>query len=961
MKKYLGCMHWILAGLTIALTCSANYLAYQFSGIITSAICGTGIKLDKDSMAGVMAEGTKLATSIAEEGITLLKNENNCLPLEKKSKINVFGKGGCDTCFIYQGHGSGGGCREPDTQVSLYTALREEGFEINEDLASSYNEMTPVRNRGITSDDKNIYEAPTSFYTDELMKSAKEFSDTAVVVIGRVLGEGYDAPMEQNVNGVVNKDRHYLELSVEEEYMLDKVCNTFENVIVVLNSTNVMEVGFLQNDKIDAALTMYTPGNNAVEALGRILDGTVNPSGRTVDTWAYDFKTAATYANSGVNGSGAMYQTIGYLGYVDYAESIYTGYYWYETADAEHYWDDVSNEYGKGYDGVVQYPFGYGLSYTDFEWTIDSIDYPNGSELTKDSTVTFKVFVENIGNVPGRDVVELYFTPPYTKGGIEKPSIKLGAFAKTGLLEPGTGELLELSVNLYQMASYDVYDMNNNGFMGYEAESGDYTISLRENVHKVKELSDKSNATFTYKVKEDVKFDKDPTTGYPVTNRFTTYKNTKSGAQSVYEEKALSKDSFAYSIDGSDAGMNIKYMTRADFEGTFPKESVKDRVFSDEFIKKSYKVNAPVVDPNDQMPKTNSRDTAYTIYDVMGLEYDNPIWDDLVSQLSVSTMAELCMNGGWGTSSIKSIQKPYCAHSDGPSGFNKAMASMESGYATNYPCATLIASTWNWKLAYQFGKSIGSEAEAAEISGWYGPACDIHRSPFSGRNFEYYSEDPYISGIMVSYTVKGAQEKGLYAFVKHFALADTEPYRAGKYTWCNEQAFREIYLKPFEYAVKLGKTTSMMTAYNRIGSIRCSGSYAMNTEVLRNEWGFRGCVISDYYCENESMDEDEFIRCGNDLKLLPGGKATDLDDTSSATAVKALQKSTKNILYAYTQTRYIMATAESLDISSVIGSKDDVFPWWVIILGVVDFAILASAGAWIVITVKKVKEENIGE
>lgn len=957
MKKYIASIHYSLIVLILALFAALNFVAWSFSGIITAAICGTGVNLDEDTMAAATAEGTKLATNIAEEGITLLKNENNALPLKKDAsgeiKVNVFGKGGCDTCFVYQGHGSGGGSREPSAQVSLYTALRKAGISINEDLASAYNALTPVRDRGITSNDQNIYEAPQSFYSDDRIEQAKNFSSTAVVVISRCLGEGYDAPLYQNVNGNVNNDRHYLELCVEEEYMLEKVKENFENVIVVLNSTNVMETGFLEDENIDAALTMYAPGNNGVEALGNILNGSVNPSGKTVDTWAYDFSTAATYANAGVNGTHKIAQG----GYVDYAESIYVGYYWYETADEEGYWDDVSNAYGTGYDGVVQYPFGYGLSYTDFEWTIEEVSVPTGGTIDKNSEITFSVYVENTGGVAGQDVVELYFSAPYTEGGIEKPSVKLGAFAKTGVLEPGMGELLTLTVDLYQMSSYDVYDRNNNGFMGYEAEKGEYTVSLRTDAHTVATLSSEEKAEFVYTLGQDVRFDTDPVTGNPVTNRFTTYNNTTSGASSTYVEKSLSDDAFAYSIDGSDAGCNIQYMTRADFEKTFPQPTAT-RELSAEVVQKSYNINAPKVDPADEMPVTGSKETEYTIYDMMGLEYDDPKWEAMVSQLTVKQMASLCMDGGWGTVSIGSIAKPYCAHADGPSGFNTAMSSMESGYATNYPCETLIASTWNWKLAYQFGKSVGVEAEAAGISGWYGPACDIHRSPFSGRNFEYYSEDPYISGVMVSYVVMGAQEKGLYAFVKHFALADTEPERSGKYTWCTEQAFREIYLKPFEYSVKLGDTKAMMTAYNRVGSVRASGSYAMNTEVLRNEWGFEGMVISDYYCGNNAMDEDEFIRSGNDLKLLPGGKASDLDDDSSATAVKALQRSTKNILYAYVETRYIMATAEGLDLSSVIGTKTEVFPWWVIILVALDVAVVGGCAAWGVVVFRKVKKSE---
>ena len=307
MKKYVAGLHLSLIVLILSLLFSLNFVAYSFEGIITAAICGTGVNLDKDAMGAATEKGTELAQTIAEEGITLLKNENDALPLKPdadgKITLNVFGKGGCDTCFVYQGYGSGGGSREPSAQISLYTALRGNNIAINEDLAAQYNKMTPVRDRGIVSDDKNIYNAPKSFYSDELMRSTKAFSDNAMIVIGRCLGEAYDAPDYQTVNGNTTRSRHYLQLTEEEEYMISRVSETFGNVIVLLNSTNVMECGFLQSDKIDAALTLYAPGNAGSVAVGAVLTGSVSPSGRTVDTWAYDFETSSTYANAGVHGS----------------------------------------------------------------------------------------------------------------------------------------------------------------------------------------------------------------------------------------------------------------------------------------------------------------------------------------------------------------------------------------------------------------------------------------------------------------------------------------------------------------------------------------------------------------------------------------------------------------------------------------------------------------------------------
>lgn len=968
MKRNIASMNLALIVLIIALIAALNFVAYSFSGTITSALCGTGIDFSGEASQQARAEAMVLAENICADGITLLKNENDVLPFKGDTNLNVFGWGACDNGFVYQGFGSGGGSKE--NKKSLYSGLREWGITINESLADAYNGLKYVR--GDYDTECKINEAPESFYTDSLMTEAKEFSKRALVVISRKMGEGVDTPMFQTVNDKQNKDRHFLQLAAEEELMINKVTEHFEDVIVLLNSTNVMEAGFLENDKIDAALTMYAPGNHGTTAVGKILAGDVTPSGKTVDTWAYDLKTAATYANSGVNGT---HHTPNAGAYVDYAENIYLGYYWYETADKEGYWDGYKSDYGSGYDGVVQYPFGYGLSYTEFDWTLEEVSIPDGGTLAKDSEITFKVFVSNKGGMPGQDVVQLYFTPPYTPGGIEKPYVKLGGFAKTSVLDPGEGEQLTITVDLRQMASYDCYDLNNNGFMGYEAEKGTYGISLRTDAHTVATLSDSRKAQFEYKVDADVRYDKDVDTGAEITNRFTNVTNPTSGASSTYTEPSLSAGSKTYSVDGADADCNIAYMKRSDMKNMFP-TAKETRVISSEFVEKAYKINAPKMNEGDVMPEYNSTKTAYTLDDfifekkdaegnvitdedgnpvIEMIEYENQMWEDLVRQLDIPVIADLVSRGGWGTAEIKSINKPWLAHADGPSGFNTRISGLESGVATNYPCATLIASTWNWKMAYQYGVAVGVEADAADIAGWYGPACNIHRSPMSGRNFEYYSEDPYISGIMASYAIIGAQEKGLYAFVKHFVVADTEPGREGKSTWLTEQTLREIYLLPFEYTVKLGKTTAIMTAYNRVGSTRSSGSYALNTEVLRGEWGFKGCVISDYYSGNQgmSMDIDEFIRAGNDLRLLPEGKTSDFDDLSNPTTVIALQRSAKNILYSYVKTRYIAANSQGLELSSILGSKSEVFPWWIIVLVATDVVIAGGCVFWGVMVIKK--------
>lgn len=959
MKKYEAGLHYSLIVLILTLLFSLNYVANSFSGTITAALCGTS-NLNSSAMEGTTKQGAELSQQIAEEGITLLKNDNDALPLisdvSGEITLNVFGASSSDKNFVYQGYGSGGGSRVESTRISLYNALRGNGISINEELAAKYNAMRSTRSYKQTGNDTNIYEASKSFYSTELMASARDFSNNALIVISRVLGEAYDAPESQTVihgdsgSSDTYYNRNYLQLCEEEEYMISKVCDTFENVIVLLNSTNVMECGFLQNSKIDAALTIYAPGHAGSLAVGSVLTGSVTPSGRTVDTWAYDFTTAATYANAGQHGTKGFTNQSS-AGYVDYAEGIYQGYYWYETADAEGYWADVDNEYGKGYNGVVQYPFGYGLSYTDFEWNVKSVSIPEGSALTEDSEITVTVEVKNVGKYSGMDVVQLYATPQYYVGGIEKPEVKLVAFEKTGLLAPGQNGEVQLKTRLYDMASYDVYDANKNGFMGYEAEKGSYTLSLRTNSHEVASLNG-SSAEFKYKVEREngILFDKDPDTGADVVNRFTTYTNTQSNASSKYEESSLSLDSYAYSIDGSDAGCDITYMTRANFKGTFP--VARDaRQMSDDLRNKSYNINKPRENPDDVKPEPS--DTNWKLPDLIDASYDDPRWMEMVRQVPVGDLTKMFLGAAWMTIELPTIEKPICSQADGPSGFNMGISGGDAGYATNYPCETLLASTWNWRLAYQFGMSIGEEADAGEIQGWYGPACTLHRSPLSGRNFEYYSEDPVLSGNMVAYTIKGAMGKGLYTFIKHFVAADTESMRRGKYTWLTEQALREVYLKPFEYAVKLGETTGIMTAYNRIGSVRCSGSYQLNTAVLRGEWGFEGAVISDYFDDGDNMmDPNEFLRAGNDLRLNPETSFKSLD-TSSATAVKGIYNAAKNTLYAYAHARYVGATSQGLDLSTAIGTKSAPFAWWVIILVAIDVASVGGCGIWAYSVLKK--------
>lgn len=969
MKTSLKVLNGVAICLMLGIFATIDAVCYRYRNHITMYLCGDGTDYTSEEYQEQKNESNKLATQIAEEGIVMLKNENNVLPLQN-SNLNVFGWTGCDNGMIYMGFGSG--TASTYNQISIYSALRNMGYNLNEELCDLYNSLPFRRDTGWAASSFKMYE-PNELLTDTVMSNAKSFSDTALIVLGRFGMEAYDLPVTQrDENGRdVNNGRTYLELTEKEEELIDKVTSSFENVVVVINSANTMELGFLDNPKIDGALDIYFPGNNGANGLASILCGAVTPSGHTVDTFAYDHTTAPSFINSGHESTSYTNDTS--IKYVDYAENIYTGYYWYETAEKEGFWDSnfakIKRNIENGYDDVVQYPFGYGLSYTDFSWKLESVSFNNNDVLNEDSDIQFKVNVTNVGDEwSGQDVVQLYLEQPYYEGGIEKSAIKLVGFAKTSILEPGQSEILTIDASIRDFASYDCYDTNNNGFMGYELEAGEYKLSLRKNVRDLKEMNDNTIAFNIPKAGDDTtgyKFENDEVTNNKVGNLFTTYKNEISGAESVNTEEALSKNSVGYSIDGNDSGQNIKYLSRKDFESSFPLEP-NAREISDEVKSKSYdNSSSPIVNTTDIAPEFESKETKYTLDDMLisevdpitgeekivsMVDYDDDKWDQLVSQLSVSQIAELCGNGGLKTIAIPSINKTECKDSDGPSGFNTTIFGSDKygGYAASYPCEVLIASTWNWKMAYYMGSSIGGEAAAANINGWYGPACNLHRSPYGGRNYEYYSEDPILSGVMVSYTVIGAKEEGLYAYVKHFACNEVETSRGGGYTWLTEQALRENYLKPFEKAVKTGGTIAMMSSYNRIGSTRTSGSYNLLTSVLRDEWGFKGSVISDYNNGVPILCPDEAIRAGNDLMMEASGGAFMFNDRSSATALSSLHRGAKNILYTYVAAKYYKATTKGLDTSTVFNetSTKDIFVWWIPALVILNVVALIGAFDW---------------
>ena len=964
------CIAVIAAGFIVGnVICGIN------SNIITSYLVGFGLDDDSQEAQEARQEGNMLAASVMEDGAVLLKN-NGALPLGNK-KVNVFGWASTDKGFIPQGTGSGTGAR--NDMVTFLEGLKAAKIEYNTELADAYASLPYRRvenengNYTIEASSDNDYklnygviEADESFLTDDRINQAKSYSDTALIVLGRLLGEGNDYSKIQQIKYGENDETRKLQaISAKEQAMIDRVCAEFDKVIVIINATNPMEAGFLNNEKIDAAIYMGTPGTRGAVGLANLLAGEVSPSGHLTDTWAYDLATAPSYATSGRQGVG-RYTDSGKanVAYSDYIEDIYVGYKWYETADADGFWTSqtAKDKWNvNGYNDVVQYPFGFGLSYTTFDWKISSIEKTNGSELGKDDYVSLEVDVTNTGNVKGKDVVQLYYTPPYTEGGIEKAEVNLLAFAKTIEIEPNETDTVYLEFAVEDMKCYDCYDRNNNGFMGYELEGGTYTLSLRTDAHTVKTLSEGS-AEITYTVPSGgFKYEYDTyNPDAKVENRFTNYTNSTSGASSVIDEPVAGS---AHSIDGNDEDVKITYLTRANFAGTFPYETPANRAMGKLLDDTMYVKVTPETNADDVAPTVGSDATHWIIEDMYGVEYDDPMWDEIVSQMSFKEQMTLIAQGGFGTIKVDSVGMAATVASDGPSGFNNQVTGQGDLKAVNYPSATVIGQTWDYDAAYSVGLAIGGEGVALGTQGWYGPGANLHRSPLGGRNFEYYSEDARLSGIMVAYEVMGAKEKGITAYIKHIAVNDSDTGRNGAYKWLTEQALRELYLLPFELAVKVGQSNGMMSSVDRIGSTRVSGSYALLTSVLRGEWGFNGTVITDYYQTNRASrqldrvhDVDECIRAGNSMLLHPDGTSDWFDDSSSNTARKYIAKCAKDILYTY---------ADSMFFASISGDDvtfrktPNVFPWWIPVLVAADVAAAAVVGVWIWLLFRKKRAKAV--
>lgn len=892
-------------------------------------------KSDYASKAEAKAAGDKLNVQIAEEGFTLLMNEGNALPLKaNERKVSVFGKNSVNLVMS----GSGSGKVNDEDAKTIFDGLKDGGIDANPNLRKFYESAESGNGRSdnpATADQStaaptlDIGETPVAFYPQTLIPTYKEYGDAAVVVISRIGGESFDLPRSQNVKNGGIEGNHYLQLDQNEYDMLDMVTARFDKVIVVINALTSFQCDWIDeynndpvNPRIDALVWIGGPGANGIQALGKLLTGESNFSGRTVDLYSRDFTKDPTWqnfgdntqVNGGANGSTFMEGANATSdSYVAYEEGVYMGYRYYETRGFEEA-KVLGND--SWYKKNVVFPFGYGLSYTQFEQTMKM----EGSLDTMDSKLTITATVKNVGDVAGKDVVQLYVTLPYVYGGIEKSHVQLVDFAKTDVLKPGESQDVIFEVTPYQLASYDYNDANKNGFVGYELDAGSYVFTLAKNSHI--EGEGVAYAKAAAELKTGFGYETDPVTGNVVGNLYTF---TAEDGQANYMDLQYRLEDVYVEAKGEEEVR--KGMSRTNFEKTFPKAATAaERIFLDgekEAIHDFSTNNFAIADVT-AMPKTGV-DGTITLRDLIGASYQDDKWETLLDRLTADEMLDLVNHGAFQTVANTKIKKNLTNDSDGPVGFVNFMPGLKEHYNGNSSFASeiVIAATWNKDLAYRMGKNVGDigvwgdkDGNGLPYTGWYAPAVNLHRSPFAGRNYEYYSEDPILSGRMAVNVVNGAKQKGVYTDLKHFALNDQETARGGIATFVTEQALRELYLKPFEMAVKgedtvahvatamadkvatFTGTTGVMSSFNRIGTRWTGGDYRLMTQILRDEWGFEGLVICDYKTDNKVMDSRQMLYAGNDLILasLPDLLWTDCN-TSDAKDMQVLRNAVHNILY----------------------------------------------------------------
>lgn len=809
-------------------------------------------------------EAAGVAEEIMEDGIVLLKNES-LLPLNETKKLNIFGWESINPA--YGGAGSGGINGLYDI-VSLNQGLENAGFSINQELVDFYNNYGADNpEMSIQKQSWTLPEPPVDTYSDKLIKNAKEYSDVAVVVLSRKAGEGHnDIPMDVSKAAYDNNSdeyddfpegEHYLQLSQTERDMVDMVCSNFNNVIVIYNGANQFELGFADEyPQIKSVVWCPGTGNVGFNALGKVFSGEVNPSGKTPDTFVYDMTTAPWWNNAekteytnladmAVEGMNAGTAQVYAPAFTNYVEDIYVGYKYYETAAQEGAID---------YDKTVQYPFGYGLSYTEFEQKMGELE-------EKDGQISVDVEVTNTGDEAGKDVVEVYYNPPYTNGGIEKSSANLIEFEKTNLLQPGEAQTVTVTFSIEDMASYD-----ENNAKAYVLEKGDYVISINSDSHTV--LDQK-----TYTADDDV-----------------VYKE---------ENKRASDDTAATNVF-EDAKGDVTYLSRADHFANY-EEAAKapasaelgEPYVSEYHLNKNFDKTTYLND-KDKMPTTGA-DNGLTLADMRDADYDDPRWEKLLDQLTVDEMSNMIAMAGYQTAAMDSVGKVGTLDFDGPAAINNNFTGVGS---IGFPIEVVIASTWNKNLAQTWGECMGKISQEMGAEGWYAPGMNTHRTAFGARNYEYFSEDGVLSGNMGAKAVEGARKYGVYSYIKHFAMYEGNAKMVS--VWSNEQAIREIYLKPFEISVKQGGANAVMVSWSFLGDKWTGESSNLMKTVLRDEWGFRGMALTDFFRNNGHgfMNADAALANGVDAMLSTfNGEENNVANPEHPTSVLQMRNACKNVMY----------------------------------------------------------------
>ena len=845
--------------MVLAVVVCVNMICFGPMATLIGLATGNGTLSDETN-----EEAAEVAEEIMEDGIVLLKNES-LLPLNETKKLNIFGWESINPA--YGGAGSGG-INDLYDIVSLNQGLENAGFSINQELVDFYNNYGADNpEMSIQKQSWTLPEPPVDTYSDELIKSAKEYSDVAVVVLSRKAGEGHnDISMDVRKAAYDNNSdeyddfpegEHYLQLSQTERDMVDMVCSNFDNVIVVYNGANQFELGFADEyPQIKSVVWCPGTGNVGFNALGKVFSGEVNPSGKTPDTFIYDMTTAPWWNNAekteytnladlAVEGMNAGTAQVYAPAFTNYVEGIYVGYKYYETAAQEGAID---------YDKTVQYPFGYGLSYTEFEQKMGELE-------EKDGQISVDVEVTNTGDVAGKDVVEVYYEPPYTNGGIEKSSANLIEFAKTDLLQPGESQTVTVTFSIEDMASYD-----ENNAKAYVLEKGDYVISINSDSHTV--LDQK-----TYTADKDV-----------------VYKG---------ENKRASDDTAATNVF-EDAKGDITYLSRADHFANYeeataaPASAELGEPYVSEYHLNSNFDKTTYLNDEDVMPTTGA-DNGLTLADMRDADYDDPRWEKLLDQLTVDEMANMIAMAGYQTAAMDSVGKVATLDFDGPAAINNNFTGVGS---IGFPIEVVVASTWNKELAQAWGECMGKISQEMGAEGWYAPGMNTHRTAFGARNYEYFSEDGVLAGNMGAKAVEGARKYGVYSYIKHFALYEGNAKMVS--VWSNEQAIREIYLKPFEISVKQGGANALMVSWSFLGDKWTGESSNLMNTVLRDEWGFRGMALTDFFRNNGHgfMNADAALANGVDAMLSTfNGEENNVANPEHPTAVLQMRNACKNVMY----------------------------------------------------------------